>query len=821
MHVHALRALPLGDDPGGMTATAFREHDPDAMASTHEQFHVISCTHAVPLTQACASTSAGLATVVCTAPFTGFPPGTRILGRTPVVLAPPPPFYRTHEHAIVATTSEVGTVPEVIIPPEDVWVCEAPTTGGETRLLSRDDDPQPQSNAIEAPGRLPGSAFTLVQQGAVPQQAGLHKRPCTSALAPAKRTRGLTLGEAARARAAGQRTSGVAERIQLQNAGDRQKAKSAFTLVSQGAAPHAADAQAALARIRERARFAPALAQTVDAPRAGVVTAVAVDRATATQSHSRPAAPGDSSSRKRPTAPPPAPRPTKRPAFNTKSSALGDPPPAVWRVQGWADMSTSFREEMRTSSAEWRKDMQARLLAARRVYSLMSSGQVAALLDESLANVTGAAAVGAKQDALAYLAKNHSAKYLEKACTEWANLREFMVRTDRADPLRTGAKVPARTIAAFQEERTVRSRTRVQVAAAKRIAKGLQPKEGAGGRAGPEGSGSALRLLAKLCFPVECKSLVAKAATRRKKRRVNHHATWSVGVQARLELGAEKIERHPVARGVCAQLAMSGLMALRHASAARTRITRVPAASANPRKRPASASTPMSNSGGVVRGVVLFDPKANCDDGIPLATSARGATGTRHALDEFMRSHRADGGFSASAGIMRDDDSRDGNPFNATRFKDAKRSLARTNVALIACLSDPRLPFPAAPAALLDGSDPRQPKPIHFHGGKGLLTTVARSAGESEPTCNEIGKWAGSEAQQEAGSASCSRDAPRRHPIVDSYTDETMGAGDVGVVPLIMERQVQRMRKLVERKGALNLPIRGGWEMISEMALEQ
>jgi len=113
-------------------------------------------------------------------------------------------------------------------------------------------------------------------------------------------------------------------------------------------------------------------------------------------------------------------------AYRTVSSALGDPPPSVWRREGWDDMPAEFQLQMSRCSAVEQKDRAARLLAARRLYSIMSVRQIALLLNEPVAHVSGASAEGARQDVLAYLVEAFSPKYMEKACTEWANLRSFM-----------------------------------------------------------------------------------------------------------------------------------------------------------------------------------------------------------------------------------------------------------------------------------------------------------------------------------------------------------------------------------------------------------
>ena len=69
-------------------------------------------------------------------------------------------------------------------------------------------------------------------------------------------------------------------------------------------------------------------------------------------------------------------------------------------VQGWDDMPPAFQYEMRNAHDARRVDTQARLLAARRLYSLMSTDQVAAILNEPIAAVSGSYAAGAKQASL-------------------------------------------------------------------------------------------------------------------------------------------------------------------------------------------------------------------------------------------------------------------------------------------------------------------------------------------------------------------------------------------------------------------------------------
>ena len=78
-----------------------------------------------------------------------------------------------------------------------------------------------------------------------------------------------------------------------------------------------------------------------------------------------------------------------------------------------------------------------------------------------------------------------------------------------------GLHFPARTVQAFQKERELLSKIRVAKARKARVDQNLPPRPGADGRAGPESSGSAFRLLCKLKFPLDVESGVGRAATKR------------------------------------------------------------------------------------------------------------------------------------------------------------------------------------------------------------------------------------------------------------------------------------------------------------------
>lgn len=102
---------------------------------------------------------------------------------------------------------------------------------------------------------------------------------------------------------------------------------------------------------------------------------------------------------------------------------------------------------------------------------------------------------------------------------------------------------------------------------------------------------------------------------------------------------------------------------------------------------------------------------------------------------------------------------------------------------------------------------------IGEHSARHFLPNVARARSESKPARNEIGKWAGSQAQA-ATEADLEVAAPASDGgafLGDDYATEAAAA----VVPKIMERQHAACRALLADVGESGLPYFGGWELLA------
>ena len=113
-------------------------------------------------------------------------------------------------------------------------------------------------------------------------------------------------------------------------------------------------------------------------------------------------------------------------------------------------------------------------------------------------------------------------------------------------------------------------------------------------------------------------STTALAATKHRKRKLVHHVPWTE--RALLKL----CRMSPVGPTFSVRLRAAGFYAcavnaLRHKSATRFRVGSRP-----PRRVP---PRPTVGSGGVVRGLVLTDPKTSVEDGIPSSTSVNDLEG--------------------------------------------------------------------------------------------------------------------------------------------------------------------------------------------------
>ena len=314
----------------------------------------------------------------------------------------------------------------------------------------------------------------------------------------------------------------------------------------------------------------------------------------------------------------------------------------------------------------------------------------------------------------------------------------------------------------------------------------------------------------ELHFPLDTSSLVVQVAGKRVKR---------IGIRKRTltERGMLKLERiaalpsvTPYVRTRAAGFVAAALSSLRHASARQFLIRSVSSAGDVAASLADVSLDPglrqyLSSSGGVVRGVVLLDPKTSMEDGIPAVTSVRGISGSSMwAREIYALQQRCE-----TKCVVYDDDSPSGDPFQAQQTLDAAADLGRSKVALRSLLaSDVCEPS-------FDLSDLGDAVP---HMLKSFLPTISRNSGDRAPDTNEIGKWSGSSSQTHAdptlgpsiaAALAADQDDCARHRILDVYTHEALGDG--GRVCRIMEQQISRARDRVLATAEDDLPPRGGF----------
>ena len=145
----------------------------------------------------------------------------------------------------------------------------------------------------------------------------------------------------------------------------------------------------------------------------------------------------------------------------------------------------------------------------------------------------------------------------------------------------------------------------------------------------------------------------------------------------------------------------------------------------------------MHASGGIVRGLVLTDPKTSVDAGIPSCCPANDLEGSQAWLEVLCDAQQR----SQVKCLMYDDDSPNGDPFRAVQgVYDAVASLTRSSVALDALLMSD-VCEPSFSADDLRDAKGRKRTP---HCLKGTLPTISRCAGDHKSDGVEIGKWDGS-----------------------------------------------------------------------------
>ena len=142
--------------------------------------------------------------------------------------------------------------------------------------------------------------------------------------------------------------------------------------------------------------------------------------------------------------------------------------------------------------------------------------------------------------------------------------------------------------------------------------------------------------------------------------------------------------------------------------------------------------------------------------------------------------------------------------------RDYPASLARSSVALDALL----MSSVCTPSFTKEQLHKRTP-----HSLKGLVPSVGKCRGESDPCMNEMGKWDGSSSQlwidkEALGLSSISPSGEDEFRILQSYT--SVGAEEQ-FVPDIMERQVASMRARVLAVPDEELPAVGGFAYYASM----
>ena len=443
-----------------------------------------------------------------------------------------------------------------------------------------------------------------------------------------------------------------------------------------------------------------------------------------------------------------------------------------------------------------------KVAAARRLAALMSDSQLSAvtgLADVEFASCGREGAVGLF---VSFAARKWSSSYMHQLGNVWIDVMKFSHSSGR--PMVRGAFTGA-FVGAYMAR--VEARARVSWMA-RHPDPSSAPLGAAKGSTARGGAGSKLRTLAHpLLFPVDTSSLGAREATRRAKRVGLRKRSATERVQLKLERVAELGPTWCV-RVAAAGLAAMGLNAVRHAAAARFALRRAPS------RAPAVSSSALASyrdyvaaSGGTVHGVVLTDPKASTEDGIPAVTSARGVSGSRVWLDVLLAVQASCVTKSLVYATALADGTQVTDPFLASLVLDCAPSSSQSAEALHAILlSD--VCEPSFTPEMLKGVKP--------HSLKHFLPSISRNSLDLQQVTNEIGKWSGSSSQSEAspcvGEVPLPRtDAPTpREHITDVYSHEALGDG--GSVAAIMELQISRARRRIASLASCeDLPAVGGF----------
>ena len=450
-----------------------------------------------------------------------------------------------------------------------------------------------------------------------------------------------------------------------------------------------------------------------------------------------------------------------------------------------------------------------KVVASRRLAALMSDTQLASVTGLAEVEFASCGRVGAVGLFVSFAARKWSSSYMHQLANVWIDVMKFSRSTCR--PMVQGSFTGA-----FVQAYMARVELRARLGWLARHPGPSDAHFGAAkGSTARGGAGSKLRTLAgALLFPIVVSSLAAREATRRTKRAGRRKRSCTERVQLKLERLAALGPSWPV-RVCAAGLAALGLEAVRHASACRFALIRAPplvAAPLPPSVSPAYREY-VAASGGSVHGMVLTDPKAATDDGIPAVTSARGISGSRAWLDVLLQVQGSMTTRSLVYAVASPDGEQVTDPFQASQILDtAPSSVQSTRVLHALLLSD--VCAPSFTPEILVGLTP--------HSSKHLLSSISRNSFDRKEVTNEIGKWSGSASQNEAlpcaGEVPLPRsDAPSsKSHITDVYSHEALGDG--GSVAVVMELQIARARRrLASVSSCEDLPAIGGFGYYSTL----
>ena len=434
-----------------------------------------------------------------------------------------------------------------------------------------------------------------------------------------------------------------------------------------------------------------------------------------------------------------------------------------------------------------------KIAAARRLFTLLSPLQLMRFGAASSRELASEAPAEVESSFVLTAIEKWGSSRIDALVRRWLDFMQFIQSSGYQCP--PGGLFSARVVDLYQRRVDVRARSRFL----RRHAGKTIPAGSARGGTEKGNSGSQLRVLGRdLFFPLDVSSATFLTATKRSKRKPRHHVPWTERALLKLCRLSRCAHSYP-ARLRAAGFYASAVNALRHMSASRFRI------GCRPPRRLRGCST--SGSGGIVRGVVLIDPKTSVDNGIPSCCPVNDLEGFSDWLEVLcMQQDR-----SACKCLVYDDDSPNGDPFQASTVYDRPSSLPRSTVALHALLMSP-VCEPSFTREQLAGRTP--------HSLKSILPSISRVGGDPPPETIEIGKWDGSTAQQfvderAEGHSTLTSSGHERFSILVHYTDE---ASVEEYVPRIMERQVARMRARVACTSPEDLPFVGGFAYYSRLS---